>query len=512
MELHGKGIIAGQVEAGKGETTFHGINPATGHELAPGYRTASPAQVRQACAAAASAAEPYRHIKLSDRAALLDAIADNIEALGEPLIHRAMEETGLPQARLEGERARTTGQLRLFANVVRQGDFLDRKREPSASTRAPSPQPELRSINIPLGPVAVFGASNFPLAFSVAGGDTAAGLAAGCPVVFKAHPAHPGTCELVAGATLKAITQLGLPPSVFSLLFDAGHDVGAALVADPDIQAVAFTGSRRGGLALADIAAQRPVPIPVYAEMGSINPVFLLPGALAKDSETVAKDWTASLQLGAGQFCTNPGLLVVMEGAELTAFLAQVSEEISPAQPQTMLTPAIAEAYKQGVAALTAQADTALVARGATNAEADNASQVHVFRTSAAAFTANPELSREVFGACSLIVTCPDFEAMQQVAHALEGQLTATLLVDESGDAEQARQLLDVLDQKAGRIIFNGYPTGVAVSPAMVHGGPYPATTDARSTSVGTAAIARFLRPICYQDCPAGIYTARFGS
>ncbi|MDN5874582.1 MAG: aldehyde dehydrogenase family protein, partial [Sinobacteraceae bacterium] len=231
MELQGKGIIAGQVEAGEGETTFHAINPATGHELAPGYRTASPAQVRQACAAAASAAEPYRHIKLSDRAALLDAIADNIEALGEPLIHRAMEETGLPQARLEGERARTTGQLRLFANVVRQGDFLDRKREPSASTRAPSPQPELRSINIPLGPVAVFGASNFPLAFSVAGGDTAAGLAAGCPVVFKAHPAHPGTCELVAGATLKAITQLGLPPSVFSLLFDAGHDVGAALVA-----------------------------------------------------------------------------------------------------------------------------------------------------------------------------------------------------------------------------------------------------------------------------------------
>ncbi|WP_287877914.1 aldehyde dehydrogenase (NADP(+)) [Aquitalea sp.] len=497
MNLTGKMLIGGQSISGKREAQ-HAINPSTGQTLQPDYAGGDQAQVEQACALAWAAFDSYRETTPAQRAQLLETIAEEIEALGDALIERAMLETGLPQARLQGERARTCGQLRMFARTVRAGEWLDVRVDQAQPARQPLPRADLRQRQIPLGPVAVFGASNFPLAFSVAGGDTASALAAGCPVIVKAHSAHPGTSELVGQAIVRALEQCGLPAGVFALLFGSGREVGQALVNDARIKAVGFTGSRAGGLALCQSAQQRAEPIPVYAEMSSTNPVFLLPAALQARGEVLAQGFVGSLTQGAGQFCTNPGLLVALEGPALEAFVATAADLLQHSAAQTMLTPGIWAAYQDGVDSLSRHAST--VAKGVLPT-GPNQCQPQLLRVRAAEYLANPALQAEVFGAAALVVQCRDEAERLQLAEALEGQLTATLQLDDD-DIALARRLLPVLERKAGRILVNGWPTGVEVCDAMVHGGPFPATSDVRSTSVGTAAIQRFLRPVCYQDLP----------
>jgi NADP-dependent aldehyde dehydrogenase len=436
----------------------------------------------------------------------LEAVAQAIMDIGDALIERAMAESGLPRARLEGERGRTVGQLRLFASVVREGGWIDARIDPAMPDRKPLPRSDIRLRHIAIGPVAVFGASNFPLAFSVAGGDTASALAAGCPVVVKAHSAHPGTSELVGTAIQKAVKSCGLLEGVFSMLFGAGAQVGTALVEHPHIKAVGFTGSRAGGTALMRTAAARAEPIPVYAEMSSINPVFLMPNALAARAEDIAQKFVGSLTLGAGQFCTNPGLIFGIAGASLDKFLAAAKSAVEAAAASTMLTPGICKAYQKGVARLASTPKVEKIAEGAAQ-NGPNQGQAALFVADAAAFTSDESLSEEVFGAASLVIRCPDIAAMRAMAEKLEGQLTATIQMDKA-DTADARTLLPILERRVGRILVNGYPTGVEVCHAMVHGGPYPATSDGRTTSVGTLAIRRFLRPVCYQDVPEDLLPA----
>ncbi|MDB5933626.1 MAG: D-Glucuronolactone:NAD+ oxidoreductase [Massilia sp.] len=481
------------------------IDPSTGKELEPAFGTASDGDVERACTLAEQAFDSYRDTSLEQRAAFLEQVAQNILDLGPALIERAMQESGLPQARLEGERGRTVGQLRLFAKVVRDGRFLGATLDSPLPERTP-PRPDLRLRKIGLGPVAVFGASNFPLAFSVAGGDTAAALAAGCPVVVKAHGAHPGTSELVGKAVQAAVASCGLPEGVFSLLHGDGRIIGQALVANPAIKAVGFTGSRQGGMALVRAAAERAEPIPVYAEMSSINPVFLLPGALAQGAAKIGAGFVDSLTLGSGQFCTNPGLVIALEGEALDAFRDAATTALQGKTGTTMLTPGIHGAFNAGVAKLGQEAGVTLLGRGQPGA-AVCAGQAALFETDAANFIANPALEDEIFGAASLIVRCSDIGQFRQIADHLDGQLTATLFVTEQ-DRDAALALLPALERKVGRILVNGYPTGVEVSHAMVHGGPFPATSDSRSTSVGAGAIDRFLRPVSYQDLPAYLLPA----
>ncbi|MBS7590400.1 aldehyde dehydrogenase (NADP(+)) [Ancylobacter defluvii] len=503
------GMITGALLIGSRDVMegpeFRAVDPTRGTTIEPAFTEAGPADVAQAAALAAAAFPAYRATTPEQRAGFLEAIATEIEAIGDALIERAAQETGLPPARLTGERGRTTGQLRLFASWVRAGGADEPRLDSPLPERKPLPRSDLRLRHIGIGPVAVFGASNFPLAFSVAGGDTAAALAAGCPVVVKGHPAHPGTSELVGRAIRKAVADAGLPEGVFSLLSGTSHGLGGALVADPRIAAVGFTGSRAGGLALVNIANSRPVPIPVYAEMSSINPVFLLPAALAARAEALGTGFIGSLTMGAGQFCTNPGLVIAIEGEGLDRFLASAGAAVQAAQAATMLTPGIAGAYARGVTAL-AQTGATEIARGGAEA-GPNACRPALFVTDAAAFLAEPALSHEVFGASSLVIRCRDEAEMVDVARAVEGQLTATLHL-EAADHPLAAQLLPVLEEKAGRILANGWPTGVEVCHAMVHGGPFPATSDPRSTSVGTLAIRRFLRPVCYQDLPEALLPA----
>ncbi|MGD0108294.1 MAG: aldehyde dehydrogenase (NADP(+)) [Rhodopila sp.] len=480
--------------------TFRGVNPATNEALDPPFAEAGPAELEHACASASAALDAFRETSLEQRATFLEAIASEILALGDPLIERAVAETGLPRGRIEGERGRTVGQLRLFAQVVRDGHWLDARVDPAQPDRKPLPRSDIRLRNIAVGPVAVFGASNFPLAFSVAGGDTASALAAGCPVVVKAHPAHPGTSQLVAQAVRAAVTACKLPEGTFSILFGTSNWLGGALVADPRIKAVGFTGSRGGGLALVQIAAARDEPIPVYAEMSSINPVILLPGALARRGAEIAKGFVASLTMGAGQFCTNPGLVLALAGSDLDAFMQAASEAMRPSPAMTMLTPGIFKAYQTGVKRLREQPSVEEVAHGAVDTAA-NRGQAALFITDEDSFRATETLRQEVFGASSLVVRCRDLSAMRGILEQLEGQLTITLQMDQT-DLEAARALLPTLERRAGRILVNGWPTGVEVGHAMVHGGPFPATSDGRTTSVGTLAIRRFLRPVCYQDLP----------
>ncbi|GGX96377.1 2,5-dioxovalerate dehydrogenase [Litchfieldella qijiaojingensis] len=502
MTPQGTSLIGQQAVIGD-QAVIRAIDPASGEVLAPEYPGLDRDAVARACQLAEVAYATYRESSLDDRAAFLEDIAAEIEAIGDDLIERAMAETGLPRARLEGERGRTCGQLRLFASVVRAGEWLDVRIDPALPERAPMPRVDLRQRHIALGPVAVFGASNFPLAFSVAGGDTASALAAGCPVVVKAHSAHPGTSELVGRAVQAAVAKCGLPEGVFSLLFGSGNEIGQALVADPRIQAVGFTGSRRGGQALMATAQARPQPIPVYAEMSSINPVFLLPAALQARGKEIAEGFVASLNMGAGQFCTNPGLVLGVKGEALDAFLAAAGEAVAASAAQTMLTPGIHGAYEDGVGALAGHAKVREVARGQVG-EGPHQCQAGLFAASAADFLTDDALQAEVFGASALVIECADGAEMQRVAESLEGQLTATLQMDD-GDLDTARALLPTLELKAGRVLTNGWPTGVEVCHAMVHGGPYPATADSRTTSVGSAAIQRFLRPVCYQNLPAGL-------
>ena len=498
-------ILIGASERQGGEP-FYAINPATGAKGDVAFSSAMPAEVEEAAALADAAFETFSTLSPEARATFMESVADNIVAIGDLLIETAMAETGLPRARLECERGRTVGQLRLFASYVRLGDWLDATIDKALPERAPLPRADLRRVNHSVGPVAVFGASNFPLAFSVAGGDTAAAFAAGSPVVVKGHSAHPGTGELVARAIQAAVKSCGLHEGVFSYLPGNNRALGGSLVADPRIKAVGFTGSRGGGTALMKIAAERPEPIPVYAEMSSINPVVLLPGALASRAEAMGTAFVGSLTMGSGQFCTNPGLVIALDGPDLDTFVAAAAAALSGAAPQVMLTPGIHDAYEKGVAALAGAPGVTTVARG-TDPEGCNRGQAAFFSTDSATFSSNPVLAEEVFGSSSVLIRCSSIEEIIATIAGLEGQLTATLQIGE-GDEGDAAKLLPTLSRKVGRILTNGWPTGVEVTHAMVHGGPFPSTADGRSTSVGTLAMMRFLRPVCYQDVPDALLPA----
>ncbi len=495
--MDGSIIIGDQTT--QSDARFYAANPNTGKKTNASFSEATLEHVQQACELASNSASEFASISPNERADFLEMIAQSIIDIGDLLIETAMSETGLPRARLEGERMRTANQLRLFANHLRAGDWLDITIDTALPERTP-PRSDLRRMNHAIGPVAVFGASNFPLAFSVAGGDTASALAAGCPVIVKGHPAHPATGELVARAIANAIKASNLPNGIFSYLPGTSNDLGGALVSDARIKAVGFTGSRAGGIALSKIAAQRDEPIPVYAEMSAINPVLLLPAALAENAESLGKAFISSLTMGAGQFCTNPGLILAIDGPDFDKFTEAASSALSEVIPPTMLSSNIHSAYHNGVEELENNARTTLIARGQTS-NAPNSCRGALFQTDAQSFLADKAIGHEVFGASAVLVKCKDEAELLEVIAGLEGQLTATLHANDN-DSDLANKLLPVLTTKVGRVLANGWPTGVEVSDAMVHGGPFPATSDTRTTSVGTLAIARFLRPVCYQDIP----------
>ena len=501
MQITGEMLIGASCVRGT-EGQQQAFNPATDQFIgAPAFGMGGQAEVDRAAQLAAEAFDEYRLLPLAKRAEFLEAIADNIMALGDALIERAMAESGLPLARLQGERGRTIGQLRLFAKVVRDGRFLSATIDPAQPERTPLPRADLRLAKMALGPVAVFGASNFPLAFSVAGGDTASALAAGAPVIVKAHGAHLGTSELVGRAIQKAVKDLGLPEGVFSLLVGAGRKLGEALVAHPAIKAVGFTGSRQGGLALVRIANARPEPIPVYAEMSSVNPVFLMPAALAARAEAIGRGFADSLTMGAGQFCTNPGMVVTIGDENVQRFIDAASQALNAKAAQTMLTQGIHQAFCEGVAKVDGVDGVEKIAQGLPAQGLHNAAQAALYVTDVQRLLSSPVLQEEMFGPASIVVRAKNIDEVLQLAEKLEGQLTVTLQIDPADHAD-AKRLIPVLERKAGRILANGFPTGVEVCHAMVHGGPFPSTSNAMFTSVGASAIDRFLRPVCYQDLP----------
>ncbi|MAY62826.1 MAG: aldehyde dehydrogenase (NADP(+)) [Rhizobiales bacterium] len=494
--LTGKHLIAGNW-SGDGETFVS--NPAHGDTHT--FFVGTPADVDTAAKAAEEAFWSYGYSSRKERAAFLEAIADEIEARGEEITEIGSAETGLPEARLQGERGRTTGQLRLFASHILKGDYLDRRHDEALPDRAPMPRPDLRMIERPIGPVGVFGASNFPLAFSTAGGDTASALAAGCPVVVKGHPAHPGTGEIVAQAIDAAIRKTGVHPGVFSLIQSNGIEVGQALVQHPLIKAVGFTGSLGAGRALFDLCAARDEPIPFFGELGSVNPMFLLPQAMKARGTDIAKGWAGSLTMGAGQFCTNPGIAVVQDGTEAEDFARQAAASLKEVDAQTMLTDGIASAYRKGVERVSGE--TGVRELLTSTCDLRNATP-YLYEVSGGDWVENHVLAEEVFGPMGIIVKAKDAAQVEAIARSLEGQLTCTIHMDD-GDTEDAKKLVPVLERKAGRILVNGFPTGVEVADAMVHGGPYPASTNFGHTSVGTLAIRRFLRPVCYQNMPEAL-------
>ncbi len=494
--LTGHHLIAGQWIAG--ETTFSS-SPASGAPRP--FSVGTPAHVEAAVQAAEAAFSAYRATSRAARAAFLNRIADEIEARGAEITEIGTSETGLPAARLEGERGRTTGQLRLFAAHILKDDWLDRRHDAALPDRQPAPRPDLKMMQRPIGPVAVFGASNFPLAFSVAGGDTASALAAGCPVVVKGHSAHPGTGEIVAQAISAALTACALPPGVFSLVQGGRRDVGEALVTHPMIQAVGFTGSLMGGRALFDLCAQRAQPIPFFGELGSVNPMFLLPHAVAARGEAIGKGWAASLTMGAGQFCTNPGIAVVLQGPEGDAFVAAAKAALTALPAQTMLTDGIAQAYRAGVGRIAAGTGVQAVL---TTPCDQRLATPQLFEVLASDWLANHDLAEEVFGPLGLVVRAQDTAQMVAIAAGLQGQLTCTLHLDDA-DIHLAQTLMPLLERKAGRVLANGFPTGVEVVDAQVHGGPYPASTNFGATSVGTMSIRRWLRPVAFQNMPAAL-------
>ena len=503
MNISGEMIIGNTFVRGSGRV-LRAFNPITNSEIAfPEFPAAEANLVYSACERAEKAFDTFRNVRLDVRASFLESIANGITELGDELIERAHQETGLPLARLQGERARTCAQLRLFAKVVREGRWLNATMDSAMPDRTPQPRSDLRMQLIPVGPVAVFGASNFPLAFSVAGGDTASALAAGCPVIVKAHRGHLGTAEFVGRAIRQAVLDCGLPDGIFSLILGEGSTVGTTLVSHPAIKAVGFTGSRSGGMALVRIAAQRDEPIPVYAEMSSVNPVFLLPGACASRGCAIAKGFVDSLVLGAGQFCTNPGLIVTLEGPHLEKFIEEACANLAERPSQTMLTPGIHAALTDGVTRLKHQPAVTQIGSGLAE-DGPNQARGALFVTDFETLQANDVLYNEVFGPVATVVKCRSEAEMLRVADSLEGQLTASLHLDRENSSDMAltKKLVPILERKAGRLLANGYPTGVEVSYAMVHGGPFPATSNPRVTSVGATAIERFLRPVCYQDMP----------
>jgi 2,5-dioxopentanoate dehydrogenase len=418
--------------------------------------------------------------------------------LGDSLINRAMDETGLPSGRLQGERGRTVNQLKMFADLLRDGSWVDARIDTAQPDRTPIPKSDIRYMNFSIGPVVVFGASNFPLAFSTAGGDTASALAAGCPVIVKAHESHPGTNELVSRAILKAAKNTGMPDGVFSSL-NGGPEIGKKLVQHPRVKAIGFTGSFKGGKSIYDLAQQRDEPIPVYAEMGSVNPVFLLSEKLKESAEELAVQYAGSVTLGVGQFCTNPGLLIGVESDHLNHFRKKLADELGKIEPECMLNPGIARNYKEIREQFLSHKDVEVYTK--PGSEPDTFGGPALAAVEADAFINDPNLHEEVFGPFTLIVTCKSKEELSKVAKKLEGQLTISFLGTDTELPEYA-SLVSIAREKAGRIIFNGVPTGVEVCPSMQHGGPFPATTDSKFTSVGTAAIKRFVRPVAFQDCP----------
>jgi NADP-dependent aldehyde dehydrogenase len=498
LPLQGLSLIGSQLGSSQG-TVFYGFDPVTGDTLETAYFTATSQDVEQAAQLAAAAFPIYGSLPGTAKGRFLRAIADALEAGGNELVERAGRETGLPQGRLRGELARTTNQLRLFASLVEEGSWVDARIDPAQPERKPLPRADLRSMLRPLGPVAVFGASNFPLAFSVAGGDTASALAAGNPVIVKAHPAHPGTSELAGLAIRESLRTCGLPEGVFSLLFDAQIEVGARLIAHPHVKAAGFTGSPAGGKALMKLAASRPVPIPCYAEMGSGNPLFVLPGAMRSRAAAIAAGLLGSFTLGSGQFCTKPGLVFIPQLAETEAFTHLLKEGVSGMQAQTMLSKGIAEKYATALRSRAEGPQPVLAAQSAASHGPGCAEPVTLFVSDVDSLLRDPHLGEEVFGPTTLLLKYQTREEMLAAAAALEGHLTATVHGTED-DLAAHPDLIAVLETKVGRLVFNGFPTGVEVCHAMVHGGPWPATSDGRSTSVGTQAILRFVRPVCYQD------------
>ncbi|MGW8466384.1 aldehyde dehydrogenase (NADP(+)) [Pseudomonas sp. CLCA07] len=492
----GHNYIGGQRSAA-GSLKLQSVDASTGEALPHDFFQATPEEVDAAAKAAATAYPAYRSLSAERRAQFLDAIADELDALGDEFVAVVCRETALPTGRIQGERGRTSGQMRLFAKVLRRGDFYGARIDRALPDRTPLPRPDLRQYRIGLGPVAVFGASNFPLAFSTAGGDTASALAAGCPVVFKAHGGHMATAEWVADAILRAAEKTGMPAGVFNMIYGGG--VGEALVKFPAIQAVGFTGSLKGGRALCDMAAARAQPIPVFAEMSSINPVIVLPQALQSRLESVARDLTASVVQGCGQFCTNPGLVIGIRSPQFSAFVQQVAGLINDQPAQTMLNAGTLSSYGKGLEKLLAHSG---ITHLAGNAQQGKQAQPQLFKADVSLLLNGDEvLQEEVFGPTTVVAEVADQAQLTAALNGLHGQLTATIIGDPA-DFEQFGELTALLEQKVGRILLNGYPTGVEVCDSMVHGGPYPATSDARGTSVGTLAIDRFLRPVCFQNYP----------
>ncbi len=499
--LTGHHLIAGTWVAGA--QTFMS-SPATGTAMA--FSVGTPADVDAAVQAAEAAFPIYSALPREARAQFLEEIAAQIDARGDAITAYGTSETGLPEARLIGERGRTTGQLRLFAAHIRKTDYLDMRHDAALPDRAPLPRPDIRLMQMPIGPVGVFGASNFPLAFSTMGGDSASALAAGCPVVVKGHSAHPATSEIVAQAVLAAIEKCGLPKGVFSLVQGGRRDVGEALVQHPLIRAVGFTGSLAGGRALFDLCAARPDPIPFFGELGSVNPMFILPHALSARAEAIAKGWAGSLTMGAGQFCTNPGIGVMIDGPHIDGFISSLIGGLEPVSAQTMLTDGMADAYRAGAARMAHSGAKPVLERP----EVGRRASPYLYQVTGAEWLANPHLAEEVFGPLALLVRAKDAAQMLEIAQALQGQLTCTLHLD-AGDTAQAQALMPLLARKAGRILANGFPTGVEVCDAMVHGGPYPASTNFGATSVGTMSIRRWLRPVSFQNMPADLLPVELG-
>jgi len=497
--ITGKNHIGNQLSA-EGSKTFKTFDPISNIENSSIHYEASQKEINEAVSLASDAFKEFRTISGERKAAFLHAIADEILALDDELIQTYCSETGLPEGRAKGERGRTVFQLRSFADLVAEGSWVDATIDTSITDRTPAPKPDLRKINIPLGPVVVFGASNFPLAYSTAGGDTAAALAAGCPVIVKSHPMHAGTGELVASAIIKAAEKTNMPNGVFSNLNSSGIEVGVQLVEHPAVKAVGFTGSIRGGRALLDLAAKREEPIPVFAEMGSVNPVVILPKALTEDGNNWAKTYAGSITLGTGQFCTNPGLILGIKSKELLQFIAQVSDAILQIKPSVMLHPNIAGAYEINKQKAISQSEVVVAASFKDNTQTNFASQM-IATVEGKEFLENSTLHQEVFGPFSMVVQCEDENQLEEIISQLEGQLTGTVISDENEVANYPK-VIAALQNRVGRIIFNGVPTGVEVCPSMVHGGPYPSSTDSRFTAVGIHSIKRWVRPFSFQDWP----------
>lgn len=501
MILHGKNFIGCSLVATSSET-ITAINPATGQTLDCSFSAPSPEEVNQAADLAYIAFKYYSKLSQIRRADFLEAIGEEIIAVDDGLIQRAMAETALPEARIVMERGRTVNQLKAFANLLREGSWLEATIDRADPDRTPLPKVDIRRMLTPIGPVVVFAASNFPLAFSTAGGDTASALAGGNPVIVKAHSGHPGTSELVGGAIISAARKTGMPDGIFSMLHGSGSVVGQALVKHPAVKAVGFTGSTSAGKILSKIANQRPEPIPVFAEMGSINPVFVTPGALKDRGPGIAEAYAGSITLGTGQFCTNPGLIFGLCSEELDAFILDLGKAIAKMIPATMLNATVFKGYTASYQNVVGQPGVSV--EGQSSLEADNdklQARPTIMSVDGKTFLDNKELHHEVFGPISLIIKCDNVDELLQVAKSIEGQLTATIMAEEPELLEYTA-VIDVLQRCAGRLLFNGVPTGVEVCAAMQHGGPYPASTDSRFTSVGTAAIKRFVRPIAYQNWP----------